>query len=130
MIVVSDTTALTTLMKAGLDSVLERLFGKVAIPEMVAIELRHDDVAQDDIGQKGEGLVDGQPAVAGGDDLEFVGRERQLDNLLNRDAVVGEEQFFSHFGLVRPDEIFFSRALFKNPADCRGGLWLEASCKR
>ncbi len=40
MIVVSDTTALTTLMKAGLDSVLKRLFGKVAIPEMVAIELR------------------------------------------------------------------------------------------
>lgn len=46
MIVVSDTTALTTLMKAGLESVLERLFGKVIIPEMVAIELRqyHSDI--------------------------------------------------------------------------------------
>jgi len=46
VIVVSDTTALTTLMKAGLDSVLKRLFGKVAIPEMVAIELRqfHTDI--------------------------------------------------------------------------------------
>ena len=40
MIVVSDTTALTTLMKAGLESVLERLFGTVFIPEMVAHELR------------------------------------------------------------------------------------------
>ncbi len=40
MIVVSDTTALTTLMKAGLESVLKSLFGTVVIPEMVAHELR------------------------------------------------------------------------------------------
>lgn len=46
MIVVSDTTALTTLMKAGLESVLQRLFGTVVIPEMVAAELRqfHDRI--------------------------------------------------------------------------------------
>lgn len=46
MLVVSDTTAITTLMKAGLEPVLEKLFGKVAIPEMVAIELRqfHADI--------------------------------------------------------------------------------------
>lgn len=37
--VVSDTTALTTLMKAGLESVLVRLFEKVIIPEAVAEEL-------------------------------------------------------------------------------------------
>lgn len=43
---VSDTTALTTLMKAGLESVLQRLFGTVVIPEMVATELRqfHDSI--------------------------------------------------------------------------------------
>jgi predicted nucleic acid-binding protein len=40
VIVVSDTTALTTLMKAGLESVLKSLFGTVVIPEMVAHELR------------------------------------------------------------------------------------------
>jgi predicted nucleic acid-binding protein len=46
VIVVSDTTAITTLMKSGLEPVLEQLFGKVAIPEMVAIELRqyHPDI--------------------------------------------------------------------------------------
>lgn len=40
MIIVSDTTALTTLMKVGLESVLERLFGRVVIPERVVRELR------------------------------------------------------------------------------------------
>ena len=39
LMVVSDTTALTTLMKAGLESVLLRLFEKVIIPEAVAKEL-------------------------------------------------------------------------------------------
>ena len=48
MIVVSDTTALTTLIKAGLESVLQRLFGTVVIPEMVATELRqfHDSIPE------------------------------------------------------------------------------------
>jgi uncharacterized protein len=41
VIIVSDTTALTTLMKACLESVLERLFESVVIPEMVALELTH-----------------------------------------------------------------------------------------
>lgn len=40
MLVVSDTTALTTLMKAGMESVLEQLFGQIVIPEMVFKELR------------------------------------------------------------------------------------------
>ena len=39
MIVVSDTTALTTLLKAGLESILPRLFGEVLIPDEVAREL-------------------------------------------------------------------------------------------
>lgn len=42
MLVVSDTTAITTLLKAGLESVLEQLFGTVVIPAKVAEELlRH-----------------------------------------------------------------------------------------
>ena len=40
MIVVSDTTALTTLIKSGLEHVLPGLFGEVRIPQAVADELR------------------------------------------------------------------------------------------
>jgi predicted nucleic acid-binding protein len=39
MIVVSDTTALTTLIKSGLDWVLPRLFSEILIPTAVADEL-------------------------------------------------------------------------------------------
>lgn len=39
MIVVSDTTALTTLIKAGLDHLLSGLFGAVRIPRAVTQEL-------------------------------------------------------------------------------------------
>jgi uncharacterized protein len=38
MIVVSDTTALTTLVKAGMDSILPALFGEVVIPNAVRDE--------------------------------------------------------------------------------------------
>jgi hypothetical protein len=40
MIAVSDTTALTTLLKCGFDSLLPDLFGTVLIPSAVARELR------------------------------------------------------------------------------------------
>ncbi len=39
MIVVSDTTALTTLIKAGLEHLLPGLFGEVRVPQAVATEL-------------------------------------------------------------------------------------------
>ena len=35
----SDTTALTTLMKAGIEHLLEKLFGEVIVPQAVADEL-------------------------------------------------------------------------------------------
>jgi hypothetical protein len=40
VLVVSDTTALTTLLKAGEEDLLQRLFGNVCIPVAVARELR------------------------------------------------------------------------------------------
>ncbi|MGO8700462.1 MAG: DUF3368 domain-containing protein [Limisphaerales bacterium] len=40
MIVVSDTTGVTTLLKAGMDSLLQELFGSVTIPQAVWDELR------------------------------------------------------------------------------------------
>jgi predicted nucleic acid-binding protein len=40
MIVVSDTTAVTTLLKANEADLLQRLFGSVIIPEAVAQELQ------------------------------------------------------------------------------------------
>ena len=39
MIVVSDTTAITTLLKAGMDNLLRELFGSVIIPQAVWDEL-------------------------------------------------------------------------------------------
>jgi predicted nucleic acid-binding protein len=39
MIVVSDTTALTTLIKSGFEDVLPRLFGQILIPSAVSREL-------------------------------------------------------------------------------------------
>lgn len=39
MIVVSDTTAVTTLLKAGMEGLLQELFGKVIIPQAVWDEL-------------------------------------------------------------------------------------------
>jgi|GEM_PF-2466597 len=39
MIAVSDTTALTTLIKSRLDWVLPRLFGQILIPSAVAADL-------------------------------------------------------------------------------------------
>jgi len=39
MIVVSDTTAVTTLLKAGMEGLLSELFGSVSIPQAVWEEL-------------------------------------------------------------------------------------------
>ena len=39
MIVVSDTTAITTLLKAGMEGLLQELFGSVIIPQAVWDEL-------------------------------------------------------------------------------------------
>jgi len=39
MIIVSDTTALTTLIKSGLDWILPQMFGEILIPKAVADEL-------------------------------------------------------------------------------------------
>lgn len=40
MIVVSDTTAVTTLLKAGMEGLLQELFGNVTVPQAVWDELR------------------------------------------------------------------------------------------
>ena len=40
MIVVSDTTAITTLLKAGEENLLHKLFGSVIVPPTVWHELR------------------------------------------------------------------------------------------
>ena len=42
--------------------------------------------------EDGDGLL----AVADGDDLDVLVGERQLDDALNRDAVVGEQQGMRH----------------------------------
>lgn len=42
MIVVSDTSALTSLLQIGLEDILREVFGRVVIPEAVERELRYD----------------------------------------------------------------------------------------
>ncbi len=49
MIVISDTTPLITLMKAGRLDVLNRLFGDVLIPEAVYEELTCNDAFRDEV---------------------------------------------------------------------------------
>ena len=43
-------------------------------------------------------------AVADGDDLDVLVGERQLDDALNRDAVVGQEQGLRHLGYIGADQ--------------------------
>src|SRR4030095_17024911 len=76
---------------------------------VVAASLRHADVGEDDIG-----LVSGYArerllAIARGEHLYVFAREGELDNALNRDAVVGEEQLLRHLHATkwRPWNAYF-----------------------
>jgi len=68
--------------------------------DVVAALARHADIHQDDVGrhrvQAGDRLV----AVADGDDVDVFVGEGQLDDALNRHAVIGEEQSLRHLGYI------------------------------
>ena len=58
--------------------------------DVVAVSARHADVGEHDIGRHGVEPRDRLIAVAHSDDLDVFARERQLDDTLNRKAVVSQ----------------------------------------
>ena len=73
--------------------------------DLVAVLAGHADVGQHDVRRRGVEARDRLVAVADRDDLDVLVRERQLDDALNGDAVVGEEERMGHglfIGRSRP----------------------------
>jgi hypothetical protein len=66
------------------------------LADLIPVLLRHDDVAKDDVGPHVRQLLESEAPVANGDDVEVLIREGQLDHLLDRDAVVGEQDLLGH----------------------------------
>ena len=72
--------------------------------DFVAVAARHPDVGQHDVGRIGVEARDRLVAVADGDDLDVLVGERQLDDALDRDAVVGEQKRMRHLGDIGRSE--------------------------
>ena len=60
----------------------------------------HADIDQHDVGRVRFDALNRLIAVADGDDLDGLVGERQLDDALNGDAVVGEKKSLRHLGLI------------------------------
>jgi hypothetical protein len=61
-----------------------------------AVPLGHADVRQDDVGMVRADAFDCLLAVANRDDLDVLVRKGQLDDPLDRDAVVGKQELVRH----------------------------------
>ena len=71
------------------------------LADLVAVPARHEDVGEDEIEGVLAQLPKGKFTVADGDDIDsFIG-ERQVDDLLNRDAVIGQQDLVRHSGPPR-----------------------------
>ena len=66
------------------------------LADFIAVLLRHDDVREDDVGPHFTELGYGLGAVVHGRHFVVTVRERQLDDFLNRDAVIREEDLLRH----------------------------------
>jgi hypothetical protein len=67
---------------------------------VVAVLARHADVGEHNVGWRRHELGDGLIAVADGDDGHVLVGKRQLDDALNRGAVVGQEQGVRHVSVI------------------------------
>ena len=81
------------------------------LANFIPVLLGHNDIAEHDVRLDGPNLVDGLLPVSDGVELEILIGERELDNLLNRDAVVGEQDLVSHRASFRLCE--FERSFFR-----------------
>src|SRR4029450_2941144 len=66
------------------------------LADLVAVLLGHDDVAEHDVRTDLRQLLEREPAVADRDHLEVLVREGEFDDLLDRDAVVREQNLLAH----------------------------------
>src|SRR5260221_1970992 len=62
----------------------------------VAVALRHPDVREHDVGTIALDAIDRLLTVSHGDDLDVFVRERQLDDALDRDAVIRQQELVRH----------------------------------
>ena len=62
----------------------------------VAVAARHAEVGEHDLRALAVDGVDGQIAVADGDDLDAFALKRQRDDPLHGDAVVSEQELWHH----------------------------------
>src|SRR5205823_13689318 len=60
-----------------------------ALP-ILSVLARHADVGEHDVGRRAVEALNGLIAIADGDDLDVLVSKRQLDDALNRHAVVGK----------------------------------------
>ena len=67
---------------------------------LVAIPLGHPDVGEHDIGPIALDALDRVGAVADGDHLDVLVGERQLDDTLDRDGVIGEQELMRHAPMI------------------------------
>ena len=62
----------------------------------VSVLARHADVGEHDVGRRAVEALNGLIAIADGDDLDVLVSKRQLDDALNRHAVVGKKKGMRH----------------------------------
>jgi hypothetical protein len=67
---------------------------------LVSVTARHADVGEDDVGRRFLQLRDRLIAVADRHDPHILVSEGQLDDTLNRDAVVGQKKGMRHLGSI------------------------------
>ena len=68
--------------------------------DFVAVPFRHPDVGEDDVGTIALHAIDRVLAVSHGDDLDVLVRERQLDDALDRDAVIRQQELVRHGSMI------------------------------
>ena len=71
------------------------------LADLVAVLLRHHDVGEDEIGPRLAHLLERPGAVADAGQLVVAVGERQFDDFLDRQAVVGQQNLFWHRGCKR-----------------------------
>ena len=82
----SRTTGIRAVARVALDR----------LAHLVAVLLGHDDVGEDQVGERPPRATRGPSAVGDAGQLVVRAGERQLDDLLDRQAVVGEQNLLSH----------------------------------
>jgi hypothetical protein len=68
--------------------------------DLIAVALGHADIRENDVGAIALHPLDRFLPVADGRDLHVLVRERQLDDALNRHAVIGQQELVRHASMI------------------------------